>query len=264
MTTRTRDRARTPRRAGFGVDPGYLYLEIRRALRAPGTLLFTIGFPAGFYLLEVMLFTDVAGGDPSAGDFPRTVMVGMAAWGVMTAGLLIGTRVVNERVAGWQRQLRLTPLSGFGYLVGKVAVAMAVALPTAIVVPVVAVVLEGVRLDLSGWVHVTLFIWLGALPFAVLGLLIGQVATKDNVQNFVIMAMLLLAMFGGLFMPLEMLPSWWNDIAAFVPSYWLAELGRAGILPGRSPGTAALILLGWTVALSCAVVWRYRRDSART
>ena len=43
-----------------------------------------------------------------------------------------------------------------------------------------------------------------------------------------------------------------------------AELGRAGILPGRSPGTAALILLGWTVALSCAVVWRYRRDSART
>lgn len=245
---------------------GYLGLEIRRALRAPGTLLFTIGFPAMFYLLEVMLFKDVAGAAGGAvADYPKTIMIGLCAWGVMTAGLLIGTRVVHERTAGWQRQLRLTPLSGGGFLIGKVAVGMAVALPTAIVVPLVAVLLEGVQLSPVGWLHATVLVWLGSLPFAIMGLLIGQLANKDNVQNFVIIGMLLLAMFGGLFMPLDMLPSWWNDLAQFVPSYWLAEIGRAGVVPGH-PGVLmpALILVGWSVVLAAGVVWRYQRDSART
>ncbi|WP_086824549.1 ABC transporter permease [Allokutzneria sp. NRRL B-24872] len=250
---------------------GYLGLEIRRALRAPGTLLFTIGFPAMFYLLEMMLFKDVAGAGAEGGagtaaaQYPVTIMVGLCAWGVMTAGLLIGTRVVHERTAGWQRQLRLTPLSGAGFLVGKVTVGMAVALPTAIVVPVVAVLVENVQLTPVGWLHATLFVWLGSLPFAIMGLLIGQLSNKDNVQNFVIVGMLLLAMFGGLFMPLDMLPPWWNDLAQFVPSYWLAEIGRVGVLPNYGTLlTPTLVLLGWSVVLAAGVMWRYQRDSART
>jgi ABC-2 type transport system permease protein len=244
------------------VSLGYLALEIRRALRAPGTLLFTIGFPAGFYLLEMMLFADIAGG--AGGNYPLDIMIGLTAWGVMTAGLLIGTRVVHERTVGWQRQLRLTPLSGGGFLAGKVAVGMGVALPTALVVPVVAVLFEGVQLDAVGWLHAVVGVWLGSLPFAIMGLLIGQLATKDNVQNFVIISMLLLAMFGGLFMPLDTLPPWWTEIARFVPSYWLAEVGRAGVLPGHGLLVPVLILAAWAAALSAAVVLRYRHDSART
>ncbi len=242
---------------------GYLVLEARRALRSMGTLLFTIGFPAAFYLLEMMLFKDIAGG--IAAQYPQSIMVGMTAWGVMTAGLLIGTRVVHERTIGWQRQLRLTPLSGGGFLAGKVAVGMAVALPTALVVPLVAVLLEGVQLTATGWFHAVVLVWLGSLPFAILGLLIGQLATKDNVQNFVIVGMLLLAMLGGLFMPLDTLPPWWTTVAQFVPSYWLAELGRAGVLPtGQGVLVPALVLAAWTLALGAAVVVRYKHDSART
>jgi ABC-2 type transport system permease protein len=245
------------------VSLGYLLLELRRALRSGGTLLFTIGFPAAFYLLEMMLFADIAGA--STADYPLTIMFGMTAWGVMTAGLLIGTRVVHERTVGWQRQLRLTPLSGGGFLVGKVAVGMGVALPTAVVVPVVAVLFEGVQLTPVGWFHAVVLVWLGSLPFAILGLLFGQLATQDNVQNFVIISMLLLAMLGGLFMPLDTLPPWWTDVARLAPSYWLAELGRAGVLPTETGVLVpALVLAGWALVLGAAVVLRYRRDSART
>ncbi|MBA8824529.1 ABC-2 type transport system permease protein [Saccharopolyspora lacisalsi] len=242
---------------------GYLGLEMRRALRAPGTLLFTIGFPAVFYLLETMLFEGMVPGGSPADDYAATTMIGMSAWGVMTSGLLVGTRVVHERVVGWQRQLRLTPLTGSGYLLGKTAVGMFVALPTAIAVPLVAVLAKGVTLDVTGWFHATLGVWAGSLPFAVLGLLIGQWANKDNVQNFTIVGMLVLAMFGGLFMPLGMLPPWWTTLARFVPSYWLAEIGRAGIQPGHDALLAAMVLAGWGTVLSTVVVWRYRRDSAR-
>ena len=191
-------------------------------------------------------------------------MVGLSAWGLMTAGLLLGTRVVHERTVGWQRQLRLTPLSGAGFLLGKVTVGMAVALPTALVVPLVAVLAEGVTLTPGGWLSATVVMWLGSFPFSVMGLFIGQLAGKDNVQNIVIVAMLLFAMFGGLFMPLETLPSWWTTVAWFVPSYWLAEIGRAGVVPGTGDALlAAAVLAGWSAVLALGVILRYRRDSAR-
>lgn len=241
---------------------GYLGLEITRALRSPGTLMFTIGFPAVFYVLEMMLFKDMVAADPVT-DYPRSIMVGMSAWGLITAGLLLGTRVVHERVVGWQRQLRLTPLTGRDFLLGKVAVGMAIALPTALVVPIVAVLTEGVQLDVPAWVFATVLMWLGALPFSIMGLLIGQYATKDSAQNVVIVLMLVFAMFGGLFMPLSTLPPWWTQIAKLVPSYWLAEIGRAGFTGTASPLTAGAVLLGWSVLLAVAVAHRYRRDSAR-
>lgn len=243
---------------------GYLSLEIKRALRSPGTLLFTIGFPAVFYVLEMMLFSDMIGQQQSLGGYPRTIMVGMSAWGLVTAGLLLGTRVLHERVVGWQRQLRLTPLTGAGFLLAKVAVGMAVALPTAIVVPIVAVVTEGVHLTPTAWVCVTLFMWLGSLPFSIMGLLIGQYATQNSAQNVVILLMLVFAMLGGLFMPLDTLPTWWSDVAEAVPSYWLAEIGRSGFTAGSQPVTATLVLLGWSIVLGIAVAHRYRRDAKRS
>ncbi len=212
---------------------GYLTLELRRSLRAPGTLLFITGFPAVFYLLETMLYEgqEIPG---YAGDFSTVVLVSMNAWGMLMTGLFIGGRVVNERAAGWQRQLRLTPLSGGMYLASKVAVGMLVALPTAVIVSVVAVVFEGVRLTLSGWMHVTLYIWLGAIPFAILGLLIGQLANKNNIQSITTITVLLLALLGGLFVPIETLPSWWEKTAMLVPTYWLTEIGRRVSCPATT------------------------------
>lgn len=94
-------------------------------------------------------------------------------------------------------------------------------------------------------------------------MLIGQLATTDNVQSLTTVGMLLLALFGGLFIPVESVPGWWAAAARLAPSFWLAEIGRAGIVPGGSALTAAGVLAGWTGVLGAAVVWRYRRDSAR-
>ena len=250
------------------MNAGYLKLELRRILREPGTLLFVIGFPAGFYLLEVIIFQ--ADWPEGAGDGPAAyLMPGMAAWGVLISGMLVGSRVVNERQVGWQRQLRLTPLSSTGYLLGKVAVGMVVAVPPPFAIALGAAVVFGVRLEPAGWVSVTLLMSLGGLPFAILGLLIGQLGTRENVQQMTIIGMLVLAIFGGLFIPLDTLPTWFTYISYVTPSYWLSELGKAGMtdIVGGSVQNAILaagMLVAWTVALSLAVVWRYRHDSART
>ena len=251
------------------MNVGYLKLELRRVLREPGTLLFVLGFPAAFYVLEVIIFQAEWPDSHDAYDPATILMPSMAAWGVLISGMLVGARVVNERQAGWQRQLRLTPLSSSGYLLGKVSVGMLVAIPPPLAVAFVAAAFLGVRLDPAAWVSVTLLVTLGGLPFAILGLLVGQVGTRENVQQITIIGMLVLAIFGGLFIPLQTLPEWFLYVSYVTPSYWLAELGKSGMAAAIGVEAQPLLhsaaaLTAWTVALAVAVGWRYRHDSART
>ncbi len=47
-------------------------------------------------------------------------MVAMAGYGAMIGALSIGARIAAEREVGWNRQLRLTPLSPRTYFRAKV------------------------------------------------------------------------------------------------------------------------------------------------
>src|SRR5690606_19689629 len=236
---------------------GYLMLELRRALRSSGTLLFTLVFPAVFYGLETLLFAD-----SGSAIEPHQIMIGMTVWGAMTAGLLVGTRIVDERASGWQRIIRLTPLSGSGYLTAKVIVGVFVALPAVIVVPLVAAVMDGVTMTVPGWLFATVGVWIGSVTFAVSGVTVGLFAKRENVQTIVIMLMLALATLGGLFLPMSVLPDVWTSVAQLMPSYWLAELGAAGENP-MSAITAIVILAAWLGVLASVSLWRYRRVAER-
>jgi ABC-2 type transport system permease protein len=237
----------------------FLALEIRRALRAPRFLIFTVTFPVLLFLLYVGIFAKGASTGAAA------LMVNMTSFGAMAAALFTGTRVALERKAGWQRQLRLTPLSGGGYLAAKAATGMTLALAPAILVPLVGAVVEGVSLSGSGWLRVTLGVWLAALPFALIGLLIGQVGTADSIQPITQLVMLPMALVGGIFIPVEVMPHWLLTIAHALPSYWLGQVGRGAVTTDLSTslGQDMLVLGLWTVALGVAVVRRYRKDSAR-
>ncbi|WP_236796177.1 ABC transporter permease [Amycolatopsis sp. GM8] len=235
----------------------YLALEIRRVTRSPRFLIFTVGFPVLLFLLYVGIFAK----DPGT---KAVLMVSMTSFGAMAAALFTGTRVALERASGWQRQLRLTPLSGPGYLTAKAATGMTLALAPAILVPLVAVLGEGVSLDASGWVRATLGVWLAAIPFALIGLLIGQIGTADSTQPITQLVMLPMALLGGIFIPVTTMPDWLLKIAHVLPSYWMGEIGRGAITAGSASLGKDVLYLGiWTVVLGFAVVRRYRKDSAR-
>ncbi|NKQ53890.1 ABC transporter permease [Amycolatopsis sp. K13G38] len=236
----------------------FLALEIRRVLRSPRFMIFTVAFPVLLFLLYVGIFA-------KAQDEKAVLMVSMTAFGAMAAALFTGTRVALERAAGWQRQLRLTPLSGSGYLAAKAATGMTLALAPVVLVPAVGGLIEGVSLGGAGWVRVTLGVWLAAIPFALMGLLIGQIGTADSTQPITQLVLLPMALLGGVFIPVTAMPAWLLKIAHVLPTYWMGEIGR-GAIPGGSASTLSkdvLVLAVWTVVLSIAVIRRYRRDSAR-
>lgn len=103
----------------------------------------------------------------------------------------------------------------------------------------------------------------GILPFTLIAILIGQFAKPQFAQPLFMAVFFGLAILGGLWVPLQIMPSWVTDVAKAVPSYWLNHLGDLGAALRGDVMQAVLVLLAWTVALAVFISWRYRRDAAR-
>jgi len=94
----------------------YTRYELLRTLRNRRFFIFSLGFP-------VILFLVIAG--PNRGQkldgipFALYYMTGMITFGTMTAVMAGGGRIALEREVGWNRQLRITPLTSRAYFEAK-------------------------------------------------------------------------------------------------------------------------------------------------
>ncbi|MCW0213708.1 MAG: ABC transporter permease [Pseudonocardia sp.] len=238
-----------------------LLAEVRRMLRSPRFLIFTVGFPVVYFLIFSGLYG--SGDTPDGGTTTVYLMVSMAAFGAISAAVSTGGRVALERQIGWNRQLRLTPLPGWAYLAEKAVVAMLVALPALVLVFLVAGVVKGVDLPALVWLRVFLVAWIGVLPFAAVGLLVGMAATADSAQGMATVTMLLFSLLGGLFVPAFLLPSTLATIARLLPSYWLADAARGQVTSAAVPLQGLLVCGIWLFVAGGLTIWRYRRDAVR-
>jgi ABC-2 type transport system permease protein len=242
----------------------YLGLESVRQLKNVRSTVFTFAVP----LVMLLLFGGIYG---SSGQIDKVTglpwivvtTVQMAGYGGMMAALGQAFTIVTERSVGWNRQLRLTPLTGVGYLVSKVVAALTVALASIIVLMVISVIVFHASLSFGGWALAALGLWLGVIPFALIAVLIGQFAKPQFAQPLFMVVFLGMAILGGLWVPLSVLPDWMTNIAQVVPSYWLNRLGQMGAGMGGDILEPVLVLLGWTLVLGAFITWRYRRDAAR-
>src|ERR1700712_3029615 len=95
----------------------YTKFEMIRLLRNKQSLIFSLGIPIIFYFLLAGPNKDEHNFSNVPGLFaPQYYMVGLLAFGTMVAVLSGGARIAAERTVGWNRLLRLTPLSAGAYL----------------------------------------------------------------------------------------------------------------------------------------------------
>lgn len=241
------------------MNPTYLKTEIVRTFRSTRFVLFAVAFPVLMFLLQANVFT--AGNR----NFAGVIMVNMMAFGAFSAAMTSGAKLAIERSTGWQRQLRLTPLTGAGYLGGKALSAMLVALPALLLVPLVGVLFQGVHLDAAGWLWLVTGSWLGAIPLVLLGLLLGQFGTPESMQPLNMIVMMGMGFLGGLWIPIDGMPSWMAGIAQVTPTYWLIQLVRPVVTDQLTVSLPAAlgVLAAWTALLGALVIRRYRKDNAR-
>lgn len=238
----------------------YLRMEIKRLVRNRRVLIFSVLMPAVLLLIFGGLYKKDALSGVGAAAY---LMVSMGLFGSMTAAIGSGGSIAVERGIGWNRQLRLTPLSPSSYILTKVILSLVMALPPLLITYVLGVLTLDVRLPATTWLLVTAGSWAGAVPFAALGLLIGYVAKPDSVQQVSGLLYMLLAAFGGIWVPVEQMPQLMHSIAQWTPAYWVGQVARSPLLHRSLDPHAVWMIVVWTALFGFAALRRFRADTAR-
>ncbi|HTY97848.1 MAG TPA: ABC transporter permease [Solirubrobacteraceae bacterium] len=239
----------------------YTRFELLRTVRNRRFFVLSLGFPVVLYFLIAgpqRNNHNLLGSGISA---PLYYMVGMVAFGTMSAMLSSGARIATERAAGWTRQLRISPLSPRSYFRAKVGTAYLMALLSMVVLYVCGASL-GVSLAADKWLQMTLLIVIGLAPFAALGILLGHLLTPDSIGPALGGGVALLAFVGGTWFPLTS-GSVLYSIAQFIPSYWLVQASHVALGGKAWDAKGWLVVIGWTVLFTVLARRAYRRDTAR-
>jgi ABC-2 type transport system permease protein len=239
----------------------YTRFETVRAFRNRRFFLFSLVFPVVLYVVIAAPNRgehDLQGTGLSA---PVYFMVSMASFGTMTAMLGTGARIAGERAAGWNRQLRISPLSAAAYLRAKVVIAYAMALLSLATLYIAGTIL-GVRLGAGEWIAMTLLILVGLIPFAALGVLLGHLLTTETIGPAIGGGTSLLALLSGTWFPLGG-SGVVHAIAQALPSYWLVQANRVALGGHAWSLTGWLVVAGWSVVLTVAAARAFRRDTGR-
>jgi ABC-2 type transport system permease protein len=242
------------------VNQAYLRFEILRTFRNRRFFFFSLGFPLILYFL-------IAGPNKNDGNLSNTglsaplyFMVGLAAFGAMNAMLSSGARIAGERAVGWNRQLRITPLSTRTYFRAKVITGYLMAGVT-----LVALYLAGISLGVSltghEWAQMTGLIIVGLLPFAGLGIVFGHLLTPDSIGPAMGGVTALFALLGGTWFPIS--GAVMTKIGEALPSYWLVQAGHVALGGKGWTTTGWVVVVVWTVGAAVAARWAYRRDTKR-
>jgi len=238
----------------------YLRLEIVRQFRNRDALACRLGLPAGLYVPFRTAF-GVCDGTSEGLPSDATALVIFAVFATLAAGLYsTAPALAQERATGWLRQLRVTPLPAAATIAGKVAAAMAYALPAIALIGVAAAATQGVQLGLDRWVELTLLLWVATAPFAALGVLIGlTIRNAEPAQSAASAAIIVLWVLGGMLTSPSDLPGMLEGLAHTLPTNGAAELGWAAARGDAIPASAIAVVVAWTAVLGAlaALAWRH-------
>jgi ABC-2 type transport system permease protein len=236
----------------------YLRYDVLRTFRNWQFLILTLAFPLVLYLA-------VAGShqhDKFDGvAFPLSFMSAMATLGTMAATISSGTVIAAERSTGWTRQMRITPLSVGAYFSAKVLSAYLRALLTIVVICVGGIAL-GVHLSVGGWLTMIGLLLVGLIPFAVLGILLGHLLNTAASTPAVGGITTVFALLGGVYGFQLAKSGVFLQVIKALPSFWLVQTGKAGLLGIVFPTEGWIVIASWTAVLALLALRAYQRDTA--
>jgi ABC-2 type transport system permease protein len=239
----------------------YTRYELVRLFRNRRFFLFSLGFPLLLYFLIAVPNRNVHDLGGSGVSAPLYLMVGLVAFGTMNGVMSVGGRIAAERVLGWNRQLRLTPLPVRSYFRSKILSAYVTALITIALLYASGLSL-GVRLSVTTWLEMTALLLIGLVPFAALGIVMGHVLSSDTIGPALGGTTALFAFLGGVWFPIGN-GGVMHAVASALPSYWLVQASRLGVGAHGWPVTGWIVIALWTVGGVGLARWAYRHDTKR-
>lgn len=239
----------------------YLRLELTRLRRDPVLLAIVIILPAFFFVgASLALPSSLEPGDRTA--VRDGVMIGLACYGAATAASTIAGGTALERLHGWGRQLGLTPLPTISFVTVKAIVAL-IAVAASVCVMFTIAMISGVNSSPAAWAAAAATVIAGSITWALYGLVVGMAFRSQSALAASAAGLVLLALAGGVFVPLPEHLVW---IAQWTPMYGHVELARfaLGLNDGLSGAVIPLLnWAGWTAVLALFAARLVRRSRRR-
>ena len=186
---------------------------------------------------------------------------GMGIQFLLFAMIDLGVGVLLERQRGLWKRLRSAPISRVSLLVGKAASASLIALIILLTAFLFAGVVFGVRIhgSVGGFLAVSIAC---ALMAATFGLLIASIGrTPGGSRGVASLAVLLMVMLGGAWMPTFIFPAWLQRLTVVMPTRWAVDGLDAMTWRGLGGSAAVmptLALIGFAILFGGLALTRFR------
>ena len=239
--------------------------ELLKMMRLPMYAIPTLAFPVMFYLLFGVALGGRMAGPVSMAAY---LLATYGTFGVMGASLFgFGVGVAVERGQGWLLFKRATPMPPPAYFAGKLAMVVLFGTIITAALFTFGATIGKVSLPAGQWAGLAAILIAGAIPFGAFGLAIGSWAGPNSAVAVVNVIYLPLAFASGLWVPIQALPRFFQELAPWLPTYHFAQLAL-GVLDadqGRfSWQTSAGVLVAFTAASLLFARAGYRRDEGQT
>ncbi len=244
-------------------------MAITVALRTPRAIIFTIVFP----LLMLVLFNSIfiKGGNDVVtlpNDFKLRAeayfTAGIVAYAVaLSTFTTLAVSLTTQRERGQLKRYRGTPMPPWTFIAGQICRSTAQALLMTVLLLGVGAIAYGIQVPTQTLPAFVLYVVLGTATFCSLGIALSAFCpTPDAASTIGPFAVVILAFFSGVWIPVETLPNGLETFGKLFPLYHLA-LGLQTTLSPDAKGSGldlenVLILAVWALAGARIASKRFR------
>ena len=234
--------------------------EILMRWRVPAFSLTNLVLPIVFFTFFGLPVAHIVREDGvSIGAYLLASFGAYAVGSVMVYGFGIG--VANERGMKIDRLMRASPLPPLVLMLAKVLTALVFSLVALILLIGYGILVGGIHQTPAVWAAIIVRLVVGSLPFIALGFAIGYWSGPNAAPALANLIYLPLSFASGLFVPLNQLPRFVQNLAPYLPSYHYAQLAWSALGAGREALWVSLLwLVGYTALFLTLAVRSYRRE----
>jgi ABC-2 type transport system permease protein len=228
------------------------FLEL---VRHPSYVVTSLVFPSMFFWFF---------GVPNATD-PYRAQILMASFSCFAfLGVVLfqfSVSLAQERTSPWNGFVRIMPVSTWTVFLSQLLMTVLFAALAVGAVILVAHITVPVELPNDRWVPLIGNLFLGGLPFAALGLLLGMVCSPKTAVPVANLVYLPLSFAGGLWLPPNALPAPVQKISDYLPTRMYAELVWSGVKGEAVKNWNSFGLLIFLAVFIFLSVFFYYRDT---
>lgn len=195
----------------------------REILRNQPFLFFSLLMPAGFYVLFTKIM--VSGSITEQRQFAGAYMGNMIVYSVIISAFFgMSALLQRDRRSGYLVRLQQTPTGARFYYLSIGACFMLMTILAISIMYVLAIGLNHVSLNLRQMSLILIVSLLGEIPMFIIGVMISHVQREETLSVISNLLTFPMAVVSGLWWPLEMLPTWLQQIGKLLPAYHLSRL----------------------------------------